>query len=75
MRNLFTESEDLDWLFTTHLPKDAGMYRQSVVVTIVEGNEDAPERVELYDIDDYRRPPMAVYAVNEGGNLELIESL
>ena len=54
--------EDLAWLTEVHGIPTAGMFG-----AMLFGNEDWPERVELYYADDYRAC-RAVYALQDDGN-------
>ena len=63
----FDTAEDIDWLFSTHLKAYPGI---SNVHAVVHGNEDSPERVELFAPDSgYRDKPIAVFVQNDAGNL------
>jgi hypothetical protein len=59
---------DLDWLFETHL-QPFNELRPRVKIAILHGNEDAPQKVFLHDVNDMRVPPMAEFGLNEVGNL------
>lgn len=65
---LLQEPADLDWLFETKLQPFQEL-RSRVKAAILHGNEDAPERVFLHDVDQHDRPPMAKFGLNEVGNL------
>lgn len=55
MRQTFLESnEDLKWLFDVHAKGLSPQEKQRTKVAILFGNEDAPERIELYERNDYR---------------------
>lgn len=45
MRTQFlSEPDDIQWLRDVHLPKDVPPFKSAIIV----GNEDCPERIELY---------------------------
>lgn len=68
MEHLLTESSDFDWLFSTHLQAYDNL-RERVVIAHITGNEDSPERVELFSVNHYLAVPYAVFTQNEQGNL------
>lgn len=56
-------AEDLQWLQEVH-----GVETEGYVVAILYGNEDCPNRVELYLRDDYRCLPV-VWLSNDDNKL------
>jgi hypothetical protein len=63
-----TTVDDIDWLFKTKL-QPFSEFRPRVKIAILHGNEDAPEKVLLHDVDRYDIPPFATFEQNEVGNL------
>lgn len=63
-QTLIETCEDCEWLRSTHLPKDAPKF----VRALVWGNEDYPERVELYG-RNHIDARIAIYVVDAAGNL------
>ena len=60
--------EDLEWLRDVHavdIFKWSGRNQGRAVCAIIHGNEDCPERVELFDRNHYRAKPFRVYVLNE----------
>lgn len=53
--------EDLDWLTDVH-----GVETKDAVIAVLHGNEDCPEKVEVYAHDDYRTEPVVWIADEEG---------
>ncbi len=47
-KQLLNTQEDIDWLFDGHLV-DFPLWRARTKSFILEGNEDAPKSVELYE--------------------------
>ena len=47
-KQLLNTQEDIDWLFDVHLV-DFPLWRIRTKSFILEGNEDAPKSVELYE--------------------------
>lgn len=56
----FLDSVDLEWL-----ESEFGIDIEGAVCGILYGNEDAPERVELYTRDVYTDWPLREYATTE----------
>jgi hypothetical protein len=51
----------MDWLRNVH-----GIDTVDAVAAILFGNEDAPERVEVYLVDDYRSTPIVWLGMSDG---------
>jgi hypothetical protein len=64
--NLCTKA-DLDWLFEVHLPAHWDR-RPRVKLAVVHGNQDWPDKAELFEQDHYRCKPL-VFEANEFGIL------
>jgi len=71
MKNEFLNSlEDIGWLCSTHLKgKNSPVFNSF----ILSGNEDCPDKVELFKKQDphYKSKPIAVYVSNKDGDLIL----
>ena len=65
----FTESDDLAWLFEVPLKGAFESLRTATVVATIEGNEDAPSKVELFAVDHYQAKPFATFEHNADGEL------
>lgn len=63
-QSIVTTPEDCKWLRDTHLPKDAPQFTRALIY----GNEDSPERVELYN-RDHVGAKVADYAADDSGTL------
>lgn len=62
---ILENKEDLEWLRDVHgvdIFKDNG---KRAVCAIVHGNEDCPEKVELFDRNHYKAKPFRVYVINQ----------
>lgn len=57
--------EDLEWLRDVHGVDIFTERAKRAVCAIIHGNEDCPERVELFDRNHYRAKPFRVYVLNE----------
>jgi hypothetical protein len=69
MRQEFlTEPSDIDWLFETVLAAYAGKVERPFAAAIY-GNSDAPEKVELIAVNDYRAKPYAVFELTSNGDM------
>jgi hypothetical protein len=66
-QSFFDQSTDLAWLANTHMQPFSEQVMASACA-ILHGNEDAPEKVELFAVNDYRCMP-TVFVQNESGNL------
>lgn len=64
-QTLLQSAEDLEWLRDVHK-----VWVDACAVAILYGNEDCPERVELFAKDHYTRRP-TVYVADESGVLRL----
>lgn len=69
MQTLLGSKADLGWLAKVHGIRGATRYK----VVVLYGNEDAPDRVELFAKDDYRCVPV-VYVADETGTLRKEET-
>lgn len=71
---VINESDDLNWLFTTHI-KGSVDRRELVRSACVYGNQDCPSRVELYERSEpyITDLPLAVYESNHDGTLVKIK--
>lgn len=71
----FSEPVDIQWLFSSHLQPFDNL-REKTVCAILEGNEDAPDKVTLYAENDYRAKPLAVFIQSDlSGNMVLDETI
>jgi len=63
--------EDLRWILTTHLKDFPCLYFNSF---IVYGNEDCPEKVELFKKlnPNYDAKPYATFVIGEDGKLKRV---
>ena len=63
--------EDLRWILTTHLKDFPRLCFNSF---IVYGNEDCPEKVELFTKlnPNYNSKPCATFVINEDGKLKRV---
>lgn len=69
-QTIFTESPDITWLFNTHIPSYACTETHTQCeVALIYGNEDSPEKVELFSVNDYKAKPYATFLQNDSGNL------
>jgi hypothetical protein len=57
--------EDLEWLRDVHGVDIFTEKGKRAVCAIIHGNEDCPERVELFDRNHYKAKPFRVYVQNE----------
>lgn len=67
---LLNALEDIAWLQTTHLKHHPNLTFNAF---LIYGNEDCPERVELYkrqELKTYSKP-FAILNMDENGNLQL----
>ena len=65
---ILEDKQDLEWLRDVHgvdIFKDSGRNQGRAVCAIIHGNEDCPERVELFDRNHYKAKPFRVYVLNE----------
>lgn len=67
---LLQSREDLDWLFDTAL-KAHNELRGKYPLAILTGNEDAPEKVMLYERDDINAPHVK-FLQDEHGDLQRV---
>lgn len=63
------DAEGLKWLTDT-----LGIPTEGYAVAVIFGNDDAPERVEVYPVNDYRSVP-TVYVADEWGILTIQEGI
>lgn len=63
---MLSSDQDMDWLWTTHLKPFVGT-RKEYKSAIVYGNEDCPERIELFKQVDphYKTKPSAVFLLQK----------
>jgi hypothetical protein len=47
-KQLLTDNEDLAWLLDVHIKQDVPVFRAA----IIHGNEDCPERIELFEANE-----------------------
>ena len=70
MKELFLNHiDDIGWLLSTHLKGQNPPVFNSFIIS---GNEDCPDKVELFKklMPHYRNKPIATYKANENGDLE-----
>jgi hypothetical protein len=67
-KTVLTEQSDITWLFETALAAYADKVARPVVA-ILYGNEDSPETVELYAVNDKTTLPYAVFDLSTTGTL------
>lgn len=65
MTKFLNSVEDLKWLGEVHKVSTAGY-----ACAILHGNEDAPDKVEVFARDHYKCKP-TVYVADENGDLRL----
>jgi len=59
MQTFLDTTEDLEWLRDVH-----GIDTKGIVCAILYGNEDSPEKIEAFAVNDYRAIP-TVYTADE----------
>jgi hypothetical protein len=59
-------SEDLQWLSETHLPS---LRIDACAAVILHGNEDCPQRIEVYARNHYQCVPTVFELVGDGYQL------
>lgn len=63
-QTLLETPDDLQWLRDTHLASIDPL--PPFVIAILHGNEDCPQRIDLYAINDFRCTPTE-YALTDAG--------
>ena len=58
----FNDSEDIEWVKEVHLPKNVPSFKSFIIY----GNEDAPEKIELFEekMPHYKAEPIFVWTEN-----------
>jgi hypothetical protein len=64
-QTVLENKEDLEWLRDVHGLDIFTERAKRAVCAIIHGNEDCPERVELFDRNHYKAKPFRVYVYNE----------
>ena len=64
---ILESADDLQWLFEVH-----GIDARNCKIVYLYGNEDAPDRVLAYLVNDYLCEPIE-YIQNEAGELEPLQ--
>lgn len=67
-QTLLTEQSDITWLFETALAAYADKVARPVAAALY-GNEDSPEKVELFEANDHTKAPYAVFELSTTGDL------
>jgi hypothetical protein len=67
MTTFLETPEDMAWLADVHTP-----LARAYLCAILHGNEDAPNKVELFAANHYKCKP-TVLAPNEEGNLKVVQ--
>lgn len=60
MRQTLITGDDLDWLFDTHAKRAPQADKDRTQFAILHGNEDSPDKIELFDRNRYDADPFAV---------------
>jgi len=68
---LLNTLEDIGWLLQTHLKSHKNIPAFNSFV--LSGNEDCPEKIELYKKQNpsINSKPVAIYIADENGNLQI----
>lgn len=72
METFFNNADDLEWLFDTHL-KGFKKFKSITKSFLLSGNEDCPNRVELFDKKTplLSNRPILVFIIDENNELML----
>ncbi len=65
---LLSSKEDFEWLGDVHLK---GIDLSKIKVAILHGNEDCPEKVELFKRNHYKCRPI-IFSMGEDGTLRQV---
>lgn len=68
--HFYDEQSDIDWLFQVHLQAwDNSPTHTATRCAVLHGNEDAPERIELFADNHYQAVPVVFIQSPETGNM------
>lgn len=76
---ILNTSEDMTWLFETHLKRFAGLWtapahdrlHKAFVAAILHGNEDCPDTIDLLSRDAYDAPVLR-FGVSDDGQYYVV---
>ena len=70
MQQFFDDQIDIDWVFKFHLQAyDGTALHLSTNCIILEGNEDSPDKIELFSVNHYMATPIVFIRSEDTGDL------